>query len=196
MCVPVVLVQYPYENGAAWLQYHSSSQGQMGCERKQFSRTTSSNIQPPTGDQRETNTFQLERNKQAWGMLEWMLYDENDDEDVFECERMAAACAPVAMARAGWVDCCLYALLLIYSPSSTLHHALNQSGAGLECGSTSNHNHPFSNPTTISTHGYMAQTSESHSQTSGTHSQTISRCWDTWLKHQKALLDTSNSWVW
>ena len=95
-------------------------------------------------------------------MLEWMLYDENDDEDVFECERMAAACAPVAMARAGWVDCCLYALLLIYSPSSTLHHALKQSGAGLECGSTSNHNHPFSNPTTISTHGYMAQTSESH----------------------------------
>ena len=105
-------------------------------------------------------------------MLEWMLYDENDDEDVFECERMAAACAPVAMARAGWVDCCLYALLLIYSPSSTLHHALKQSGAGLECGSTSNHNHPFSNPTTISTHGYMAQTSESHSQTSGSHSQT------------------------
>ena len=90
-----------------------------------------------------------------------MLYDENDDEDVFECERMAAACAPVAMARAGWVDCCLYALLLIYSPSSTLHHALKQSAAGLECGSTSNHNHPFSNPATISTHGYMAQASES-----------------------------------
>ena len=84
-------------------------------------------------------------------MLEWMLYDENDDEDVFECERMAVACAPVAMARAGWVDCCLYALLLIYSPSSTLHHAPNQSGAGLECGSTSNHNHPFSNPSTTFT---------------------------------------------